>query len=262
MFLAKHSFSFHGVLYNEKMRLSVIIPAYNEEERLPSTLQAVDEYLKKQPYQSEIIVVNGGSRDGTGSVVRKYQKSISNLRLMEIENRGKGYAVKRGMLEAQGEIRLFTDADNSTSIEQVEKMWPWFSAEGGQGYDVVIGSRDVKGAILNPPQPWFRHLVTGESFKLLRKIIVGLWDIQDSQDGFKAFGAKAAAEVFARSRIEQFAFDPEALFLARQQGYRIKEIPVTWVNDIHSKVSLTSMIKMAIDLLRIRLFIWTGAYGK
>ncbi|MDO8470363.1 MAG: glycosyltransferase family 2 protein [bacterium] len=239
------------------MRLSVIIPAYNEEQRLPGTLKAVDEYLRKQSYEYEVVVVNGGSKDRTADIVRESMSAMPYLRLVETENRGKGYAVQRGMLEAKGDIRLFTDADNSTSIDQVEKMFPWFD----QGYGVVIGSRDVQGAILNPPQPWFRNLITAESFKLLRKILVGLWDIEDSQCGFKAFSAKATQAVFPKSVIERFAFDPEVLSLARKYGYKIKEIPVTWVNDIHSKVGIMSMVKMGIDLLRIRWNMITSKYG-
>lgn len=240
------------------MRLSVIIPAYNEEQRLLGTLRAVNNYLQKQPYESEIVVVNGGSRDRTGDIVKEQMSIMPRLRIIETENRGKGYAVKRGMLASYGDVRLFTDADNSTSIEQVEKMLPLFD----KGYGVVIGSRDVEGAVLDPPQPWFRNLVTAESFKLLRKILVGLWDVEDSQCGFKAFSAKAAEAVFPKSVVERFAFDPEVLFLARKFGYQIKEIPVTWVNDIHSKVSMMSMVKMGIDLFLIRAHIITGTYEK
>lgn len=240
------------------IRLSVVIPCHNEEQRLPGTLKSIDEYLSRQSYESEIIVVNGGSKDRTGGIVREQIPRMLRLRLIDTENRGKGYAVKQGMLASYGDIRLFTDADNSTSIDQVEKMFPWFD----KGYGVVIGSRDVEGAVLNPPQPWFRNLVTAESFKLLRKILVGLWDIEDSQCGFKAFSGKAAEAVFSRSVIERFAFDPEVLFLARTYGYKIKEIPVVWVNDIHSKVSTMSMVNMGIDLLRIRLNIAMGIYEK
>ncbi|MBI1984764.1 MAG: glycosyltransferase family 2 protein [Candidatus Wildermuthbacteria bacterium] len=238
------------------MRLSVIIPIYNEEQRLPDTLKAIHGYLKKQSYEYEIIAVNDGSKDRTESILKKFLITVPYLRVIKIEHRGKGSAIKQGMLNAKGKILLFCDADNSTSIDQVEKMFPWFS----QGYEVVIGSRDIKGAVLAPPQPWFRNLVSGESFKLLRKILVGLWDIEDSQCGFKAFSKKAAKEVFPQSIIEQFAFDPEVLYLARRLGYRIKEIPVTWANDIHSKVTMQSVIKMGIDLFLIRMRIWVGAY--
>ena len=136
------------------MYLSVIIPAYNEEKRLPKTLRALDQYLREQSYEYEIIVVSDGSKDNTAGVVRNMQSEIANVRLIDNkENHGKGYVVRQGMTEAKGQYRLFTDADNSTSIDQVEKMFPHFQ----QGYDIVIGSRDVKGAVLAPPQPWPRR---------------------------------------------------------------------------------------------------------
>lgn len=232
----------------EEIHLSVIIPAYNEEERLPKTLAEIDKYLKNQPYQYEIIVVNDGSKDKTAEIVEKLKPDIRNLRVINNkENHGKGFAVRQGILEARGGYRLFTDADNSTSIEQVEKLWLEFKL----GYDIVIGSRDIKGAILDPPQPWPRRLV-GEAFKLLRKLIIGLWMISDSQCGFKCFSEKAAEDIFPRCKINRFAFDPEILVIGKKLGYKIKEIPVYWKNDPESKVKFKSMIKMAADLAKIR----------
>lgn len=238
------------------MRLSVIIPAYNEEKRLPKTLEDIDNYLKKQTYESEIIVVDGGSKDRTREIVKERQREIKNLKLIELDGLGKGHAVKEGMLVSQGDFRVFTDADNSTSIDQVEKMWPEFE----RGYDIVIGSRDLKGAVLAPPQTWFRRLV-GYAFKIYRKLVVGLRSIQDTQCGFKGFSAKAAREIFPKARINQFAFDPEILLLGKKFGYKIKEIPVHWKNDPESKVQFKSTIKMAIDLLKIRWNILTKKYG-
>ena len=229
--------------------LSVIIPAYNEEKRLPQTLREIDEYLKKQSFESEIIVVSDGSTDRTVEVVRNLMGGIKNLRILDFkENMGKGFGVKEGMLKALGNFRLFTDADNSTTIEQVEKMWPYFE----DGYDIVIGSRDVKGAILDPPQPLFRRL-TGEAFKYFRKIIVGLWEIEDSQCGFKCFTKKASEDILPKCKINRFAFDPEILLIAQKLGYKIKEIPIYWKNDLQSKVKLKSMLKMLLDLFKIRL---------
>lgn len=229
--------------------LSVIIPAYNEERRLPRTLAEIDKYLRKQDYQYEILVVNDGSKDKIAEVVRDRVSAIKHLRLIDNkENRGKGYVVRQGMLEAKGEYRLFTDADNSTSIDQIEKMWP----EVKKGFDIVIGSRDVKGAVLDPPQPWLRQVVLGEGFKLFRKIVVNLWGVEDTQCGFKCFSKKAAEDIFPRCRIERFAFDPEILIIAKKLGYKIKEIPVVWKNDPESKVKFKSMIKMARDLIKIR----------
>jgi len=239
------------------MYLSVIIPAYNEERRLPKTLGEIDRYLKQQEYDYEILVVNDGSKDGTVKVAKDLMPKIKNLKVTGYEkNQGKGYAVRFGMLEAKGEYRLFTDADNSTSINQVEKMWPEF----GKGYDIVIGSRDVKGAILDPPQPWLRNVILGEGFKLFRKIVIGLWGIEDTQCGFKCFTKKVAENVFLKCKINRFAFDPEILIIAQKLGYKIKEIPVLWKNDLESKVKLKSIVKMGIDLLKIRWNIITKKY--
>lgn len=232
------------------MYLSVIIPAYNEKNRLPKTLKDIDKYLRKQSYDYEIIVVNDGSKDKTAEVVKELFSEIKNLRLIDNkENHGKGYVVRQGMLEAKGDYRLFTDADNSTSIDHLEKMWPEFE----KGQDVVIGSRDIKGAILDPPQPWIRNMILGGGFKLFRKIIIGLWKLEDTQCGFKGFKKKVVEEAFPKCKIDRFAFDPEILVVVKKLSYKIKEVPVFWKNDPESKVKFKSMIKMALDLLKIRL---------
>jgi len=254
--------------------LSVIIPAYNEERRLPKTLEEIDKYLSKQSYDYEILVVNDGSKDKTVEVAKSLipkinpstglrvnaerSRSIKNLKVTGYEkNKGKGYAVRFGMLEAKGEFRLFTDADNSTSIDQVEKMWPYFK----ESYDIVIGSRDVKGAILDPPQPWLRKILLGEGFKLFRKIILNLWGIEDTQCGFKCFTKKATENIFPRCKINRFAFDPEILIIAKKLGYRIKEIPVYWKNDPESKVKFKSIFKMGLDLFKIKWNLITKKYA-
>ena len=240
------------------MHLSIIIPAYNEEKRLPKTLAEIDKYLKKQNYNYEIIVVSDGSKDKTVEVVENLKPQIANLRLIDKkENYGKGYGVRLGMLEAKGEYRLFSDADNSTSIDQVEKMWPEFK----KGYDVVIGSRDIKGAILDPPQPFLRKMILGKGFRILTQIICGTWEILDTQCGFKGFTQKAARDIFSECKINRFAFDPEVLVVAKKLGYRIKEIPVYWKNDPESKVKFKSIIKMFLELLRIRLNLIKRRYG-
>ncbi len=241
----------------ENLRLSVVVPSYNEGERIPQTLKALDAYLKKQNYSYEIIVVSDGSKDDTAKVVEKQKETVANLRLIaNIENHGKGYVVRQGMLEARGEYRLFTDSDNSTPIEQVEKMWPYFD----QGFDIVIGSRDAKGAVLDPPQPMLRRFL-GEGFGLLTNMIVGTWGIQDTQCGFKAMTAKAAEEILPLCRIERFAFDPEILAIAKLKKLKIKEIPVLWKNDTRSTVKFSSMVKMFFDLFKVRLNMIKGVYG-
>jgi dolichyl-phosphate beta-glucosyltransferase len=272
------------------MYLSVIIPAYNEEKRLPKTLEEIDKYLKKQTYDYEILVVNDGSKDGTVEVAESLIPKIKNLKITGYEeNRGKGYAVRFGMLEAKGNYRLFTDADNSTSIDQMEKIWPEIAeasphlserSEGREmnrvqrtpprpasrdsvfkkGFDIVIGSRDIKGAVLDPPQPFLRKIILGEGFKLYRKIIIGLWEIEDTQCGFKCFTKKAAENIFPKCKIDRFAFDPEILVIAKELGYKIKEIPIYWKNDPESKVKFKSIIKMALDLFKIKINLITGIY--
>lgn len=237
--------------------ISIIIPAYNEEKRLSRTLEKVDEYLKKQSFSYEIIVVSDGSKDKTSQVVKDLIPRIQNLRLIDNkENHGKGYVVRQGMLDAKGEYRLFTDADNSTSIDQIEKMLPEFE----KGFKVVIGSRDIKGAVIATPQSWIRRRL-GDIFNLIVQVISGLWGIWDTQCGFKGFTSKAAEDIFQKCKIDRWAFDVEILVISKKLGYKIKEIPVTWVNDPESKVKLKGMIKMLFEVFQIRWNVITKRYG-
>jgi len=241
------------------MHLSVVIPAYNEEKRIGKTLREVNRYLEKQNYEYEILVVDDGSKDDTVKVAEALASEIKNLKVLGYgNNQGKGYAVRFGLSKATGEYRLFTDADNSTSIDQIEKMWPYFE----KGFDIVIGSRDIKGAVLNPPQPWIRNFILGEGFKLFRKTVIDLWGIEDTQCGFKCFSRRIIDEIIPKCRISRFAFDPEILILAKRAGYKIKEIPVYWKNDLESKVKFKSVFNMALDLLKLRLNLVRGLYGK
>jgi len=252
--------------------LSIIIPAYNEEKRLPKTLEEIDKYLRLQPtrhpptesgplqnYDYEIIVVNDGSNDRTVEVAKNLIPKIKNLKVTGYEkNQGKGYAVRFGMQKAKGDYRLFTDADNSTSIDHLEKMWPEFK----NGFEVVIGTRDprdAKGASQAFPQSWGRRRL-GDIFNLLVQIIVGTWGIWDSQCGFKGFTNRAAENIFSKCKINRFAFDPEILAIAKKLGYKIKIIPVTWINAPDSRVKFKWMINMGFDLLKIRWNLITGKY--
>ncbi|MDZ4232034.1 MAG: dolichyl-phosphate beta-glucosyltransferase, partial [Candidatus Pacearchaeota archaeon] len=203
------------------IRLSVIIPAYNEEKRLPGTLQEVGGYLAGQLYESEIIVVSDGSKDGTAEAAKKAGVMVIDRK----ENRGKGYSVREGMLASSGEIRLFMDADNATSVDHIEKMFPEFE----KGAGVVIGSRDIAGAVIAVPQFWLRRRL-GDVFNLIVQVVSGLWGIWDTQCGFKAFSAKAAKDIFPSVRIDRWAFDVELLVLAGKRGYGITQVPVRWVN--------------------------------
>lgn len=238
--------------------LSVIIPAYNEEKRLPKTLQEISGYLSQQDYNYEIIVVNDGSKDRTAEITREQVGKVENLRLIDNkENHGKGYVVRQGMLEAKGQYRLFTDADNSTSIDQAEKMWPSFK----EGCEVVIGSRDIKGAVIAVPQSWLRRRL-GDIFNLIVQISSGLWGIWDTQCGFKGFSQKAVEEIFPQLTIDRWAFDVEILVLAKNRGYAIKEVPVVWINSPESKVKLKGMIKMLLEVFQIRWNLIKRAYDK
>ena len=241
---------------NDDIHLSVVIPAYNEEKRLPKTLKSINDYLVKQSYGYEIIVVNDGAKDKTADVVKSLMPTIKNLQLIDNKvNQGKGAVTRQGMLAAKGKYRIFTDADNSTTINQVEKMFPEFE----KGFDVVIGSRDVKGAILNPPQGPARRFV-GNVFNLMVQVILGLWGVWDTQCGFKAMTEKATLEIMPMCKVNRFAFDPEILILARRKGYKIKEIPVIWVNDLQSTVTIKAIYRMLRDLLGIRWNLITGKY--
>jgi len=243
-----------------QLYLSVIIPAYNEEKRIPATLLDINKYLEKQNYSYEIIVVNDGSTDNTANVVENLKSQVSNLKLIDNkQNCGKGCVVKQGMLGAQGEYRLFMDADNSTTIDHLEKFWPFISvpkgrdlASGGkQGYDVVIGSIEVKGAKIHEEAAWYRRWL-GRISKYIIRIVAGLWEIHDSQRGFKLFSAKAAEAIFSKQTIMRWGFDIEILVLAKKMGFKIKEVPVAWSNPGESKVALKSYIKTFKELMQIK----------
>ncbi len=236
-------------------KLSVVIPAYNEEHRIGKTLAAVSEFLQKQTYPTEILVVNDGSKDRTAAVVAEYEKKIPNLTLVDNqENHGKGWVTKQGMLKATGDIRLFMDADNSTRVEEVVKMLPFFE----QGFDLVVGSRRIAGSDIAVKQPWIRDFLGGV-FRLIVHTLVPV-GVTDSQCGFKAFSRQAAETIFPKQSIYRWAFDVEILALARRRKYKIKEVPVRWVNDAESHVKFGGMVSMLLEVVQVRLNLWTGKY--
>lgn len=238
--------------------LSVIIPAYNEEKRISKTLLAMDEYLQKQVFDYEILVVSDGSKDKTAEIVTNFQKNVKNLKLIDNqENHGKGWVTKQGMLAALGQVRLFMDADNATTLDHFDKMKPYFD----NGAQVVIGSRDakdVKGAKQAVPQSGFKRLL-GNAGNILIQIFA-VWGIWDTQCGFKAFSAEAAQNIFSRSKIDRWGFDIEALALARKLKYKIEIIPVYWINDPNSKVSLKGYLMTFKELFQIWWWLITDAY--
>jgi len=239
-------------------KLSVVIPAYNEEKRITETLRAVSGFLQKQSFQYEIIVVSDGSKDSTVSVVKNIAVSTPYLRIVANEtNHGKGFVTRQGMLEANGDARLFMDADNSTTIEQVMPMLPYLE----NGYGVVIGSIELEGAKINEHAQWYRRAL-GHWAKYLIRAVAGLWEIRDTQRGFKLFSAAAARDIFSHAVIERFGFDIEILALAKKYGYKIKEMPVIWNNAGDSRVNIKSYIEVFIDLCRVRLNLWSGKYNK
>lgn len=235
--------------------LSIIIPAYNEAERIPKTLVDVDRRLAGVDYSYEILVVNDGSTDNTAVVVKGMAKMVKELKLIDIAvNGGKGAAVKEGMLRANGKVRLFMDADNSTSVDQFEKMMPLFK----EGYGVVIGSRAVKGAALDPPEPAFRR-IAGKGLNFFVQLLL-LPGIRDTQCGFKAYTDDAAQRIFSISRTTGWGFDVETLALAHRMGYRIKEVPVRWVNDTRSHVRFSGGLQFLGEACTIRWRLWRKAY--
>jgi dolichyl-phosphate beta-glucosyltransferase len=201
-------------------------------------------------------VIDDGSPDKTAEVVSRMAAMIRNLKLVSLlENVGKGGAVRHGMLMAKGQMRLFTDADNSTPLDQFEKMIPYFK----EGYAVVIGSRAVSGAKLDPPEPFYRQVI-GKGLNLVVQALLlpGIWD---TQCGFKAFTAEAAEKVFKESRIPGWGFDVETLALADHMGFKIKEMPVRWVDDARSHVRFSAGLQFLRDIIRIRWWLWRGEYG-
>lgn len=235
--------------------LSVVVPAYNEAKRLPTTLININQWLQKFDQPSEIIVVSDGSTDATGEMVKRLSDIISNLKFIDNkENHGKGWVVRQGMLEATGEWRLFMDADNSTSIDQFDNML--FFLKGG--FDVVIGSRAVSGSKLMPAQSWYRQLF-GRLGNLIIQLLV-LPGIKDSQCGFKCFKGEAVQKIFPLSRINRWGFDIEALALAKKFGFKIKEMPVTWVNDSRSTVNAAAYFSTLADVFKIRWWLSQNKY--
>jgi len=237
--------------------LSVIIPAYNEEEHIRDTVLDISRYLSKQDYNSEIIAVNDGSKDKTAEICRELEFTIYNLKFIDNKkNQGKGTAVKQGMLSAQGKYRLYLDADNAISIEQIENFWPYIK----KGYDVVIGSIEVEGAIQKEKYTGFSKFyrnVLGKLSKYLVRVLA-IWEIHDTQRAFKLFSREAAEKIFPRQTIKRWGFDIEILIIAKKLGYKIKEMPVRWINPA-GRVNFMSYLKTLKELLQIK---WNSIRGK
>ncbi len=236
--------------------LSIIIPAFNEESRIEDTLEKICQYFRNNSYISEIVVVDDGSTDNTFEIVTKMTSKIEDLMVVSNgTNRGKGYSVRNGFLKSKGQFLLFSDADMSTPIREVEKLIHFLR----NGFDIAIGSRGLKESDIVIHQPYYREMM-GKVFNIfVRMLAIG--DFRDTQCGFKVFARKAALEITKRQRIERFSFDVEMLYIAKRLGYRIREVPIQWFNSPSTKVNaIIDSFRMFTDLIRIRLNDWKGLY--
>jgi len=226
--------------------LSVVIPAHNEERRLGPSLEKVFDFLAAQPYSAEVMVVENGSTDGTLQLAQQAAARYEHLRVLQADQRGKGLAVRQGMLEATGQYRFLCDADLSMPIDQVNRFLPPALPDA----EVVIASREAPGAVVYD-EPYYRRMI-GRWFNRLTRLIL-LPGLRDTQCGFKCFRADAAEFIFRRQVIDGMAFDAEVLYIAKRRGYRIVEVPIPWYFDPDSRVRLFhDSGKMALDLLAIR----------
>lgn len=275
------------------MFLSVVIPVFNEEKRLPGTLKKVRDYLNRQDYSWEVLIVNDGSKDLTAQVVEALIKDWPNFRLIDNkENKGKGAVVKQGMLQAKGDWRLFMDADNSTDVSEIQKLWDFANHMRNKSqnptsnqiskpksqigklencdlnghcdlelgaYDVIIGSRYLNKDSIKIKQPLIRRMVSRIGNWLIR-ILLGI-DMKDTQCGFKLFSAKAAEDIFPKQTIMRWGFDMEILAIAIKKGYKIKEVAVDWYDSTGSQVKKSAALKTLKELFTIKWNLLKGRYN-
>ena len=230
--------------------LSIVIAAYNEENRIGESLLKIKRYFDGQDADYEIIVVDDGSTDNTRQVSADYKSEISSLKIISYpENKGKGYALRQGVFASKGDAVLLTDADLSTPIEELDRLLPLIV--GGR-YNVVIGSRALNASEIIKKQPWWRQGM-GKTFNKIVKVLV-LTDFEDTQCGFKLFSVEAAKSLFKDARIDRFAYDVEILAMAKMKGFRMSEVPVRWINSPESKVNpIFDSLQMFFDLIKIRM---------
>ncbi|HET7087362.1 MAG TPA: dolichyl-phosphate beta-glucosyltransferase [Anaerolineae bacterium] len=245
-----------GVTISTQPFLSIVIPAHNEEHRLPPSLEKIAAFLARQSYTSEVIVVENGSVDRTADVAQDFAATHPGVTLIQEEQRGKGIAVRHGMLAARGEYRFICDADLSMPIEEVNKFLP----PALDGYDVAIGSREAPGA-RRYNEPLYRHLM-GRLFTAIVKLLA-VRGFEDTQCGFKCFRADVARDLFSVQRLNGMSFDVEALFIAQRRGYKIVEVPINWYFSAESRVRLIDdSLRMVGELLEVRRNWRRGAYER
>jgi dolichyl-phosphate beta-glucosyltransferase len=238
----------------DRPSLSLIVPAYNEEQRLPSTLEKMRDFLCRQSFSFEVLVVDDGSADGTVAVVERAMKDFPQLRLLKEPHRGKGHAVRQGMLAARGNCVMFCDADLSMPIEEVVKFPEALRGRHG----VAIGSREVAGS-RRIGEPAHRHLM-GRVFNLIVRLLA-VPGLQDTQCGFKAFTREATQQIFKRQTIDGFGFDVEVLYIARKLGIGITEVPISWYHSHSSRVDpIRDTVRMFNDVLAVRAMDRRGVY--
>jgi len=237
---------------------SIIIPAYNESARIGATLEKVLAHIRERGWDAEVIAVDDGSRDNTVEMIRGYADKNPRLQLLQNPgNRGKGYSVRNGMLQARGEMLLFSDADLSSPIAEADKLFGAIA----EGADMAIGSRWLRRDLQTQPQPFHRQIF-GRVFNLMLRITLGL-RYKDTQCGFKAFTRRAAKTIFPLQQIERWGFDPELLYLARKQGLKVVEVPVEWAHSEDTRISpFRDGIRMFVEMLRIRWNGFTGRYDR
>jgi glycosyltransferase involved in cell wall biosynthesis len=239
-------------------KYSIVIPAYNESARIPATLRSVVGHVRAQGWVAEVIVVNDGSRDTTAQVVVDFARENPEVHLIENPgNRGKGYSVRHGLLQALGEVVMFTDSDLSAPIEEADRLF----AAIADGADIAIGSRWLEKGRQTHRQPFYRQFF-GRCFNAVTRAVMGL-RFADTQCGFKAFTRAAAQTVFQLQTIEGWGFDPEILFIAVKRGYRVDEVPVSWAHDERTRMSyLKDGMKMLEEIAIIRWNAFLGRYNK
>ncbi len=242
--------------YNGQL-ISVIVPAYNAGDKLRDTCTKIVEYLINESMRYEIIIVDDGSSDDTAGILNELSSQDCSIRfLTNSGNMGKGYSVRRGVLESRGDYVFFTDADLSTPIHELQKLISCL----GQGYDIAIASRALSDSNVIVHQHFCREH-SGKLFNLIMRSVLFL-DIKDTQCGFKCFKRAAALDVFGRQTINGFCFDAEVLYVAKKKGYKTKEVPVSWINSESSAVDLFGDgLRMFFDLIRIRINDWRGLYS-
>jgi glycosyltransferase involved in cell wall biosynthesis len=242
----------------ERPLISIVIPAYNESARIGRALTEVLRCVHDRAWNAEILVVNDGSTDRTGAVVQEFAQLHPEVRLLNNpKNRGKGFSVRHGVLQAVGEIVMFTDADLSAPMEEAERLFDALH----QGADIAIGSRWLERNRQTLKQPLYRQFF-GRCFNAITRLVMGL-PFADTQCGFKAFRRPVAQTIFQLQRIERWGFDPELLFIALKRGYKIQEVPVTWGHDERSRLSyLKDGLKMLEEIAYIRWEAFAGAYDR